>query len=270
MYYFTIGAVFKNEAHILKEWIEHYLYHSVDHIYMINDNSNDNFLEILQPFIDKNLVPLYNAPIHDYRGGEWPQTEYYNMYFLKHLNETKWFGIFDLDEFLYSPNNLDLKNPLKLLEDKQQLQINWVHFGSSGFKEQPKNVVENFLYRGEYNSIKNGPNGKYNSYKSIINCNYNNESIQLGIHRHIKHNIMDTNISFDLNEPIMLVNHYAIQSVEAWNKRSKTSAIGNHYPGFIRDIHLFNQLDVNDVNDTRLKLQNSKIGDAHIQIVTDI
>ena len=72
-------------------------------------------------------------------------------------------------------------------------------------------------------------------------------------------NIIDTNISFELNEPIMLVNHYAIQSVEAWNNRSKTSAVGNHYPGFIRDINLFNQLDVNDVNDKRLKLQNSKM-----------
>ena len=52
--YFTIGAIFKNEAHIMKEWIEHYLYHGIEHIYLINDFSTDNFLEILQPFIDKN------------------------------------------------------------------------------------------------------------------------------------------------------------------------------------------------------------------------
>lgn len=259
MYFFTIGAIFKNEAQILKEWIEHYFYHGVDHIYMINDNSNDNFLEILQPYIDKNKITLYNAPVHDYNGGSWPQTEYYNIYFLKHLKETKWFGIFDLDEFLYSPIHLNLKNPLKLLEDKQQLQINWVHFGSGGFKEQPTGVVKNFVLRGEYNSMKNGPNGKYNSYKSIINSNYSDNFITLGIHRHIKQNIKDTNISFDIKEPIMLVNHYAIQSLEAWNKRSKTSAIGNHYPGFIRDINLFNQLDNNDILDERLMEQNSKM-----------
>ena len=48
MFYFTIGAVFKNEAHIMKEWIDHYLFHGVDHIYLINDNSNDKFLDILQ------------------------------------------------------------------------------------------------------------------------------------------------------------------------------------------------------------------------------
>ena len=259
MYYFTIGAVFKNESHILKEWIDHYFFHGIDHIYLINDNSNDNFLEILQPYIDKNIITLYNAPIYNYNGGAWPQTEYYNTYFLQHLAQTKWFGIFDLDEFLYSPNKLDLKQHLKVLEDKQQLQINWVHFGSSSFKEQPKNVVQNFLYRGEYNSIRNGPSGRYNSYKSIINCNYSNRFIQLGIHRHIKPNIIDTNISFELDMPIMLVNHYAIQSVEAWNNRSKTSSVGNHYPGFIRDINLFNKLDINDIYDDRLKLQNDNI-----------
>jgi len=261
MYYFTIGAVFKNESHILKEWIEHYLYHGIEHIYMINDNSTDEFLDILQPYLQNNTVTLYNAGIYDYKGGSWPQAEYYNKYFLKHLNETKWFGIFDLDEFLYSPKHLDLKIPLKDFEDKHQLQINWVHFGSNGFKEQPNGVVNNFLLRGEYNSINNGPNGKYNSYKSIINSNYSQDFISLGIHRHIKQNIIDTNISFNLKEPIMLVNHYAIQSVEAWNKRSKTSNIGNHYPGFIRDINLFTELDKTYIKDERLKNQNIEITD---------
>jgi len=37
-----IGAVFKNESHIMIEWIEHYLSHGVDTIYLINDESTDN------------------------------------------------------------------------------------------------------------------------------------------------------------------------------------------------------------------------------------
>ena len=40
MFYFTIGAVFKNESHILKEWIEHYLYHGIEHIYLITKMGN--------------------------------------------------------------------------------------------------------------------------------------------------------------------------------------------------------------------------------------
>ena len=34
MYDFVIGAFFKNESHIIKEWIEHYFHHGVDHIYL--------------------------------------------------------------------------------------------------------------------------------------------------------------------------------------------------------------------------------------------
>ena len=36
-YEFVIGAAFKNEGHILDEWIRHYKYHGIDHIYLIND-----------------------------------------------------------------------------------------------------------------------------------------------------------------------------------------------------------------------------------------
>jgi hypothetical protein len=37
-YYLSVGAIFKNESMILKEWIEHYLHHGFEHIYLINEN----------------------------------------------------------------------------------------------------------------------------------------------------------------------------------------------------------------------------------------
>ena len=57
----------------------------------------------------------------------------------------------------------------------------------------------------------------------------------------------------------MLINHYAIQSKEIWKKKTKNSNIGNHYPGFIRNEELFMQMDVNDIEDNRLKYQNEAI-----------
>jgi hypothetical protein len=32
-YKFSVGAIFKNEEHILKEWIEHYIHHGADHFF---------------------------------------------------------------------------------------------------------------------------------------------------------------------------------------------------------------------------------------------
>jgi hypothetical protein len=260
MNYFSIGAIFKNESHILKEWLDHYFFHGVDHIYLINDNSTEKFLNILKPYINNKTVTLYTTPNNNCNGGLWPQAQYYNIYFQKHLKDSKWFGILDLDEFLYSPLDIDLKNILMKYENEEQLNINWVHFGSNGHINQPNLVVPNFTMRGEYNSKKNGPGGKYNSYKSIINCKFDNKPIQLGIHRHIKNNSKpDKNISFDLENTPMLINHYAIQSKEIWKKKTKSSNIGNHYPGFIRNEELFMQMDVNDIEDNRLNYQNEAI-----------
>jgi hypothetical protein len=256
MFYFTVGAVFKNEAHIMKEWIEHYALHGADHIYLINDNSTDQFLDILQPYIDKKYVTLYNNTLVFENVGR--QTVLYNYFFQKHLKETQWFGIFDLDEFLYSPHEVNVKNVLRDYENAKQLQVNWVHFGSSGHIKQPDNVVNNFLYRGEYNSLTNGPDGRYNSYKSIVNT-FNSANIQLNIHSHGRE---ATNVSFQEKDPKLLVNHYAIQSVEFWQKVKMTRGDINKYydsMAWQRNMQLFSDCDRNtNILDERLKIQNSR------------
>ena len=110
MHFFTIGAMFRDEAHILKEWIEHYLFHGVDHIYLINDRSTDNFRPIVAPYIEQGRVTMYEAPDIPADG---KQNKMYNKFFQKHLRATRWFGIFDLDEFLYSPQTINIKEILR-------------------------------------------------------------------------------------------------------------------------------------------------------------
>jgi len=261
MYYFTIGAMFKNESHVLKEWIDHYKFHGVDHIYLINDNSDDSFLEIIEPYINDGFVTFYNNELKSDELGR--QTHTYNYYFQPHLKETQWFGILDLDEFLYSPNEIDIKTVLSKHENEDQLQVNWVHFGSSGHISQPENVVAGFLYRGEYNSPTNGPNGRYNSHKSIVNTQKNCQ-IVLNIHSHaIVGGGSYRNISFYENPPQLLVNHYAIQSLDFWKKVKMTRGDINRYydsQRWERDMQLFYDCDRNTcILDTRLFDQNKDI-----------
>ena len=47
MKYLSILSTFKNEATILKEWIDYYLQQGFDHFYLIDNGSTDNFLETL-------------------------------------------------------------------------------------------------------------------------------------------------------------------------------------------------------------------------------
>ena len=252
-YFFSIGAIFKNESHILKEWIDHYFFHGIDHIYLINDKSTDNYLEILEPYIKHKKITLYHTS-NEFSGLN-RQSEYYNHFFKQHFKDTEWLGIFDLDEFLYSPHDVNIKNIIKKYETYGQLEINWVHFGSSGFENQPDKVVQNFIHRGEYNSIKNGPGGRYNSFKAIVKtltCN------SLALHRHHSNETLK-NISFEETDTPLLINHYAIQSKEYWKNVKMTRGDCDRYydsQGWERDLKLFNEMDVNDIEDTRLAKQN--------------
>lgn len=262
MYYFTIGAIFKNESHILKEWINHYLYHGVQHIYLINDDSNDEFFDILEPYIRSQKVTLYHSDMFSQQKSTKTgiQEEKYNYFFKKHLLETQWFGIFDLDEFLYSPLEVDVTKIIKKYESYDQLFINWVHFGSSHHKLQPSNVVSNFIHRGKYNDIKNGPNGRYNSFKAIVKTEGN---VKLGIHTHFHNNSSSgKNISFNEHNTPLLINHYAIQSEEYWiNIKMTRGDVNNWYDsqGWKRNMELFQRMDNNEIRDERLKNQNLRI-----------
>ena len=60
---FVVCSVFKDECHILEEWIVHYLYHGVDHFYLINDNSDDNYMDIIKKY--SNHITLFHNDIPD-------------------------------------------------------------------------------------------------------------------------------------------------------------------------------------------------------------
>ena len=48
MFKLSVGAMFKNESLIIKEWLDHYIYNGVEHFYLVDDNSDDNYLSIIQ------------------------------------------------------------------------------------------------------------------------------------------------------------------------------------------------------------------------------
>ena len=54
-YRISICGIFKNEAPFLKEWIEFHEMIGIEHFYLYNNNSDDNFEEILHHMLMEDL-----------------------------------------------------------------------------------------------------------------------------------------------------------------------------------------------------------------------
>lgn len=266
-YYSSVLAVFKNESHIIEEWIEHYKSIGIEKIYLLNDHSTDNFLEKIQKYIDCDYVELKNVKEEDNdKKMEWRQRYLYNKYYLNVIKETNWLCILDLDEFLYSPNSKNINSILEKYNNKseQEIIVDWYFFGSCGHTEQPKNVVNNFLKRGkklarDYNYIEYGYEGSwccktFSKTKLLTKLchhfnfyNYLNDEYYCSFGNYIT----DFNINISqIGE--MYINHY-LQSKKQYSKKRKRGSCNN--ANIIRNKKLFDLFDKNEVEDTRLRDQ---------------
>ena len=106
-YNLSVGALFRNEQDSIVEWIEHYLHHGVEHFYLIDDSSDDGTVEKIKPYIEKDIVTLFNC------GNQWSrytgrQRDLYNHYILPLIKETQWLLMIDLDEYVWSPIQINI------------------------------------------------------------------------------------------------------------------------------------------------------------------
>ncbi len=251
-YYFSIGVMFKNESHILREWVEHYIFHGANHIYMINDGSTDDFWNILKPYLDSGFVTVYDSS--DFPHFTNRQEVLYNLFFLDKARETDWFAILDMDEFLFSPFDVDLKKILKRLEHFSQIGVGWLFFSSNDLLVQPKSVVQGFTKRAH--SKRFTGSGVYK--KSVVASRFLKT---FGVHHHkLK---KGTEVDFanfqKFKNPFFLINHYYVQSREAWSKKQKRGSSNSYGPSIHRTWDKFHHFDIGDVEDLRLYEQNKEI-----------
>ncbi len=93
-HFLSIVAIFKNEAHILKEWLDHYLAEGVDRFWLIDNGSTDGFENILRSYGD--LVTLIKDPRSHI------QVQAYNDLISTIRDQTEWLLVCYLDEFAYA------------------------------------------------------------------------------------------------------------------------------------------------------------------------
>lgn len=126
-YNVSICAIFKNEAPYLKEWIEFNNIVGVDHFYMYNNNSEDDYEAVLKPYIKSGLVTLIDWPQNQ------KQMECYQTCIKDFSGESKWLGFIDIDEFIVPKSTDSIYEFLKAFENKAgAVNLYWKLFGTSG------------------------------------------------------------------------------------------------------------------------------------------
>lgn len=246
MHKLSVFSIFKNETHCMKEWIEHYIFHGADHFYLINDNSDDNFLDILNPYIEKGLVTLFNASWNYYLGR---QKDIYNHYVLPRIKESKWLLLVDMDEFMWSPKEIDITKILDMCSNIGQIQVEHTLYGSNGCVKQPKCLVQSFTKR----SIQQPTFIPIGNRKYFINSDF--EFTSLNIHHATFLNKKDELEKFILlDKEYFIMNHYNCQSRDFWDEVKCKRGDADNY--LIRKREDFNALDLNDVEDFGLFNQN--------------
>jgi len=125
-YNVSICGIFKNESIFLKEWIEYHEMIGIEHFYLYNNKSDDNYLEILKPYIDRNLVTLIDWPYDQ------AQIKAYNHFYETYRYETQWVSFLDIDEFILPRFKDNISAWIKKMDKYPVLVLYWKMFGTSG------------------------------------------------------------------------------------------------------------------------------------------
>ncbi len=256
-YKLVVVAIFKNEAVAMKEWLQHYVNQGVEHFYMINNGSTDNW----EPEIEGFPVTIYNDD------EEGIQIEHYNNYCLEIVKKNaKWVMVVDLDEFMYARNGFKtISDYLDSLRNNiGEVRVKFKMFGSNGHVKQPKSIIKGFTKRKLSNH--KGPD-KTIGQKTCDTINNQVKSIVLvsklnnfDIHKHKLKlfsrviTLPESTLESDLNNQPLHLNHYWTQSLD-WFRKQKIKrgdvASKSHSQNRYTE-KSFRSRDWNDVVDTEL------------------
>ena len=272
-------AIFKNESEILEEWIEHYIKEGCKHFFLIDNDSNDNYIEIINKY--KDIITLVKDK------SKYKQVYLYNKYFKEKIKKYEWTIVCDLDEFIYARRGFKtILDYLKSLPKSiSHISIPWKIFGSNGYdnldKKEPESVIKSFTKRINYDK-KSGFQGvdkiigkiKMNLCKSIIRSK---KLVNFDIHFHIysdglnilpylwkgkKYVKIRKEQSFVpttekiLENSFLHLNHYAIRSLDWFTrvKMTRGSAASHNSTKSKSRIEYFYEFDKvsNDLEDKEL------------------
>ena len=277
-YKLVVVAIFKNEAQGIREWLQHHIEQGVDHFYMINNDSTDNW----ESQVVDMPVTIYTDP------EKYKQVQHYNDYFLDTVKTTaEWVMVIDIDEFVYVPKG---KGKITDVLDKYDssvgvIKMRWKMFGSNGHVVQPESIRGGFTTRkkmiagpGAYGVVGNSVKRFGNFHETEIGSDQHVKSIvrtivliKFGIHVHETTPCSERIEPLEASEESLIdanlhLNHYAIQSYDWFTKVKMTRGDAHNIKSArIRNDQYFDDYNWKDVRDTDLAVLCGLIQDHDLK-----
>ena len=259
-YKLSICAIFRNEACFLNEWIDYHRAIGVEHFYLYNNNSADNYLEILNQYIDDGCVTLIDLP------GDAKQLDAYSSFYNSFRESSQWVSFIDIDEFFCPIVAKSIPEWLDKFKDYPSIIVYWKIFGTSGkTHHNPSDLVIN-QYTQAWDKM-------YAVGKSLWNTDYDIVKFHKGFQHQI--NVSIKIFGFSLNIPArnefgyfvpgnthlvgrnrvrntsIQLNHYWAKSFSCYKERriDLPTVSGDVYP---IEKTFFNHEELCTVNDTKI------------------
>jgi len=134
-YFLSVCVCLKNEARHVAEFIQHYAQQGVDHLYIVDNNSDDNVKEAIEKSGHSDLVTLlFDDIIIAHQEGNKRVTNVNNHiamlnnnFFRRAKEESEWTIIVDIDEFMFGKNGHTIRSYVSSLgKDVGTVYVMWV------------------------------------------------------------------------------------------------------------------------------------------------
>lgn len=228
----SVLGIMKNEAMNLDEWIRHYLWQGVSHIYLIDNGSDDHSFEIANDWSKRAPVTVVSYP------EQWLQRPHYwrAIKELRIRERSEWLIITDLDEFWFAKEHKTIPEAIADFHDLELIYCNWTVFGSSGFDRHPKSLRRDLIATFEENPLAH----RYDGRKFMVRTECLRAMLNLSIHY-----VVDIDSSAVATENRLLqLNHYMVQSREYFEKvKMVRGDVNSEVGGSIRTWEYFDSVE---------------------------
>ena len=145
MFYLTACLIFKDAASYLEEWIRFHKRVGVEHFYLYDNDSEDDYESVIRRHVEQGDITLY----------KWPGAAQHDPVIQhcldQHRRMSRWIAFLDDDEFLFPAAENDLRDVLSQYEPYAGVAVSWLLFGSNGHRARPSgSVLENYRKRADW------------------------------------------------------------------------------------------------------------------------